>query len=719
MQKVHAINKHEEISSMKNRGGWGFGVIFGLLLVSPLEPVCGKSKVDETIVHDNAEKKGLVSGRKLDDLAYLRKVSVDLIGRIPSDKEIMSYLKWPASKRRDRLVEELLKHERFADRWTAFFADMLRIRTGATGGTALLAYVHQAVEEGKPFDELARELISINGRANSAPAVGFILNDNVDPMALTGATAQVFLGIRLQCAQCHDHPFDDWEQRQFYEMASFFGKTRRVQSQLTRSVYTTEGDESNVLWPPARKKPPSRAPIDARFPFLLEKFDEKPKHILRLEAKRFAIHKVNAAQGTKADLENLLEDTEASVASVARKTGDGFDVSSELKRDNAALDIKGDLYKSSELRAELARLITHPRNRYFAQNFVNRLWAELMGRGFYEPIDDYSEYQDVSHPKTLDFLRKEFIAVGYDLREMVKLVVKTDAYARGGLPAKYSDKKRIESELAFAAGITRRMIGEALFDSIVTAGHLEDYKWPAGANLQTIKRRERVYVGKDGEEKDDEPANLYAVSSDNPSMAASKGGYNLEQSIALDFNALLSRNEVTQELETMRMRSDQELEALRMAKMATTAARGGKYKYVDIEEQVDDNPRYTSSYLMASPAPADHFLRIFGQPSRNRLGEFRNFTASMRQALMMLNGKLTHEASRIGPFEPVHKFLDGKRRDLPAAIRQTYLEIFTREPSKEEVKEGLAFLGDANGPIEGMADLRWIMLNSHEFKFLP
>jgi hypothetical protein len=67
----------------------------------------------------------------------------------------------------------------------------------------------------------------------------------------------------------------------------------------------------------------------------------------------------------------------------------------------------------------------------------------------------------------------------------------------------------------------------------------------------------------------------------------------------------------------------------------------------------------------------------------------------------------------------VHKFLDGKRRDLPAAIRQTYLEIFTREPSKEEVKEGLAFLGDANGPIEGMADLRWIMLNSHEFKFLP
>ena len=211
----------------------------------------------------------LVQGQALDDLSFLRKASVDLIGRIPSDKEIKRYLKWPVADRRDRLVELLLEHDRFADRWTAFYADMLRIRTGATGGTSLLAYVHNAIEEGKPFDELVRELISINGRANNTPAVGFILNDNVDPMALTAATAQVFLGVRLQCAQCHDHPFDDWKQRQFYEMATFFGKTRRVENRLTRAVYTTEADENNVPWPPERKKPPTRATIDAKFPFLL------------------------------------------------------------------------------------------------------------------------------------------------------------------------------------------------------------------------------------------------------------------------------------------------------------------------------------------------------------------------------------------------------------------------------------------------------------------
>jgi hypothetical protein len=345
-----------------------------------------------------------------------------------------------------------------------------------------------------------------------------------------------------------------------------------------------------------------------------------------------------------------------------------------------------------------------------------------MGRGFYEPIDDYSEYQTISHPKTLDFLRKEFVAMGYDLREMTRLIVKSEVYAQGCLDSSHSDKTRLNSELAFASGTSRRMIGEALFDSIATAGHLEDFKWPAGANLKTVRTRERVYIDKEGIEKKAEAA---PASPGNPNMARmapkkkSRGGYDLEESIALDFDALLSRNPVKEELEAMKMRSDEDLEAMRMAQMAKTPVRRGKYKYVYLEDQVDDNPKYSSSYRMASPAAPDHFLRIFGQPGRDRLGDFRDFSASMRQALMMLNGKLTHEASRVGPFEPVHKLLDGKGKDLAAAIRQTYLEIYTRAPIKVEVEEGLALLAEAETTADGMADLRWIMLNSHEFKFLP
>jgi hypothetical protein len=323
----------------------------------------------------------------------------------------------------------------------------------------------------------------------------------------------------------------------------------------------------------------------------------------------------------------------------------------------------------------------------------------------------------------LDFLRKEFVALGYDLKDMIRLVVTSDAYGRGRLDAGHSAKIRIDSEMAFVAGSPRRMIGEALFDSIAVAGSLEDFKWPSGANLKTVRKRQRVYLDEEGKPKASPPAASLPVTG-NPAMApmastASAGGYDLEKTIALDFNALLARDDVKEELEAMRMRSEQELEAMRMAAMQSQPTRRGKYKYVYVEEEVDDNPRYSSSYRMASPAAPDHFLRIFGQPGRDRLGDFRDFSASMRQALMMLNGKITHEAARVGSFERLHSLLVGKKKDFPAAIRRVYLGLFTREPTKEETKEGLAIIRDSESALEGMADLRWAMLNSHEFKFLP
>ena len=89
----------------------------------------------------------------------------------------------------------------------------------------------------------------------------------------------------------------------------------------------------------------------------------------------------------------------------------------------------------------------------------------------------------------------------------------------------------------------------------------------------------------------------------------------------------------------------------------------------------------------------------------------------MRQALMMLNGKATHEASRVGPFEPIHSLLTGKRKNQAKAVELAYLEILTRKPSAGEQSEALTVLGQA--PLRGMADLRWALLNSHEFRYLP
>ena len=138
-----------------------------------------------------------------------------------------------------------------------------------------------------------------------------------------------------------------------------------------------------------------------------------------------------------------------------------------------------------------------------------------------------------------------------------------------------------------------------------------------------------------------------------------------------------------------------------------------------VKTTVDDNPKFSSSFRMASPAAPEHFLRVFGQTDRTQLGEHRDNSPSMRQALMMLNGRLTHEASRVGSLEPVHQLLIGENADPQAAVQLAYQEILTRLPTAEEQAEALTIVNEGNSQLEGMADLRWLLLNCDEFRFLP
>ena len=119
---------------------------------------------------------------------------------------------------------------------------------------------------------------------------------------------------------------------------------------------------------------------------------------------------------------------------------------------------------------------------------------------------------------------------------------------------------------------------------------------------------------------------------------------------------------------------------------------------------------------MATPAPPAHFLRVFGQPTREGLGEFREDYSSLRQQLMMLNGRLTNEAARVGPKEPIYQIL---QKDQDMAIKWAYLEILTRKPDALEVDRARTILSSAPTPANGLADLRWALLNSHEFRYLP
>ena len=677
--------------------------------------------LDKLIAHENQNRE-TKKADTIDDSAFLRRATLDLIGRIPRVEEIEAFQKWSPTERREKVVDKLLANPRFTDRWTVFLADTLRVRSNVTGGREMQAWLHTEVEKNTGWDEMTREMISANGRTSQNPAVGFLLNDNTDPMSMAAAVSQIFLGVRMSCAQCHNHPFDDWNQTDFYELASFFGKTVQRENQFARTTYTTEEKTNKVMWPPENDNPPSREPVKPKFPFELVSFEKAPHYIERFEKLRAADVQKIAAKEAGDDLESLLDID----AGPEKKGALDFDVMADAKKASADLKVHEDLYKPSVDRAVLAEKVTDPRNPYFARAFANRVWAELNGRGFVMPLDNFTEYQANSHPQTLEYLSREFIAGGYNMRDLVRSIMLTDTYRRGHLQNDATANELEAAEITFSASPIRRMLSEALFDSVVIAGHLESKKWRAGENVRVVSKQIRIPLGRMETTETDEGKTEMAMmtNANGDAMMSAGSGYSLENSIEIDFKKVLADNAAQEdELASMRAKEDAKLEAEKRRREAEEEARRRqgpqRYQLKTVEEKLDDNPSFNSSMRMASPAPADHFLRVFGQPSREGLGEFRDHSASLRQQLMMLNGKATHEAARVGSLEPLYAMLAGDSPKTEDAVRRVYLETLTREPDAEELIDGITVLKESETALAGMSDLRWALLNCHEFRFLP
>ena len=686
------------------------------------DPAAAARSLDKLIAAENAGGPKTKEAPPAEDLAFLRRISLDLNGRIPTEAEIKKFTAWPAAERRTKAIDDFMGRDQYADRWAIFYSDLLRVRYGSDGGAALQAAVHDAVRTNVPYDVLTRKLISASGRAGSQPETGFILGDDADPMALTGVVSQVFMGVRISCAQCHNHPFDVWTQKDFYDLAAFFGKTQRVEHRVKMQIlgiFLNERPATTIMWPPEGKgEAKSRAPVKAKFPFEFAATDGPSKHLARLKdlrERQAAEAKAKIAAKTT-NIDDIIDG-----GGTGTKKDDLAGVSEEIKAALKKLDLEGDLYKASELRRQLAEAVTDPRNRLFAQSFVNRVWAELVGRGFVNPVDDFRSDNPASHPKTLDFLADEFVASGYDFRFLVATIVRTDAYQRGHLPGNIPALDRLAAEKAFTATPVRRMGSESLFDSIVQAGHLFTPKHRPGENVTTVVTYQQVAVAV----KDDPKLPKPKLGGDKPAMPAmggpkmAAGAYDLERGIEVDFKDALKKKDVLQ-LDKMNAKSPEELEAEAMMRSGTMPP-GTRVRYVtkEVKTLVDDNPKFTSSMRMASPAPSGHFLRVFGQTDRAALDERRDHSPSMRQALMMLNGKLTNEAARVGPLEPVAVLITGPKADVDAAVKLVYREALTREPTAEELADAKTIIKEAAAPAEGLADLRWALFNSNEFRFIP
>jgi Protein of unknown function (DUF1553)/Protein of unknown function (DUF1549) len=342
-----------------------------------------------------------------DDAEFVRRVYLDLAGRIPTVAETRSFLADKKTDRRQQLIERLLA----SPRYSIHFAGVYRALLIPEAGNNFLVRFQQGsfedwlklgLKSNAGFDKITRDLLTAPVGNEGALAV-FSFNNGPSPIAfysakdfkaesLAAGAARVFLGVRVECAQCHHHPFADWKKEQFWGLAAFFSG---INSQRAGDVLIPAAEMPNKR---ELTIPGTETVVQAKF------------------------------------LDGKQPDWKESAATPTRSV--------------------------------LASWMTSRANPYFARATVNRTWAYFLGTGLVEPIDDMvGAGATASHPELLDLLAREFVEHNFDLKFLIRAITLTDAYQRTSAG---TDKAQGEPT-HFARMPLRGQTPEQLFDSLVTA----------------------------------------------------------------------------------------------------------------------------------------------------------------------------------------------------------------------------------------------------------
>ncbi|MST93897.1 MAG: DUF1553 domain-containing protein [Pedosphaera sp.] len=302
------------------------------------------------------------------DEIFLRRAHLDLLGLIPTGDEARAFLADTAPGKRTKLVETLLQRPEFVDFWTLKWADLLRIeerQLDAKGMQTFHQWIHESIAANKPLDQFARELVSARGSTyTNAPANWYRANRTAVQRAEN--TAQLFLGARLNCAQCHNHPFERWTQDDYHNWTAVFA---RVDYKILENKRKDESDKQEF----------------------------KGDQIVFLTN---SASWINPRLGKPATPRLL-----------------GGSTIAELK-----LPVERD-----ELDA-LADWLTRRENPWFAKMQANRIWFHLMGRGLVDPVDDFRASNPPSHPELITALARELADHHFDMRHLIRVVMNSRAY---------------------------------------------------------------------------------------------------------------------------------------------------------------------------------------------------------------------------------------------------------------------------------------------------
>ncbi|MEJ7593051.1 MAG: DUF1549 domain-containing protein [Planctomycetaceae bacterium] len=351
------------------------------------------------------------------DEEWVRRIYLDLCGRIPTLEEARAFLADESPRKRFILIESLLAHEDYVRNFTTIWTNnsIGRATPRRVSRTGMEKFYREAFAKDRPWNEIVVDLVTASGHYEENGAVNYTLAQMQMPddgVQLTAMTTRLFLGLQVQCTQCHNHPFNKWQQDQFWEYNSFF---RQVGKEDHRKLDPNTGrmvdDYSEVVWQNFS------GPV----------YYEKRSGVMQVAFPRFEGHEVDPGADT-------------------------------------------------DRRIEFGKLLTESvdgKSPHIAQAMVNRMWSHFFGYGFTRPVDDMGPHNPASHPELLDRLSHEFVASGYNIKQLIRTICATEAY---GLGSQFNDKNKTDDPAAgemplFSHMYLKSMQAEQMYDSLIVASN--------------------------------------------------------------------------------------------------------------------------------------------------------------------------------------------------------------------------------------------------------
>ncbi len=629
------------------------------------------ARIDKVVAAIN-KKNNSTHLEKASDEVFLRRVYLDLTGKLPTYEESQAFMDSTDAKKREQLISKLLQSDYYVAHFYNYWASLLRVQTIIRGmpDSAYEQWIKAAIKNNMPYNVFVSNLVAATGSASENGATGYQIRDReVGVLDHVSMTSTVFLASQIGCAMCHNAKFEKWKQKDFYALTAYFSEEMLVYSgkdyraiQAKRSGFTNQdvfGKVENYL---------------RQIPMVIE---DRPGKIQKLP------------------LSYVYDENEAGKA-IAPKPLYGPQT---------------EIQNGQSRRAAFASWLTSPENPNFTRAIANRYWGKLLKIALIEPVDDLNEDNAPSSPELMKTLTAMMVELKYDLKAYVAIIANTQLYQRATSSQPVSHESYV-----FDSYPIKRLTSEQIWDSMLSIYGVKPIdnpldKTPVAANSSYGAGSMSMMAG----------GSMTATAMNASTMMS--GSQMMSSSTMMSGNTMMSDAKMT----SPGAESSASGNAEKLVPRSDSFS--AKIEVMDLDQTMNTlasiyprvNPKRYDSVLSSdliyqTGARKGQFLDQFGQSGRETVFEGSR-DGSISQALTMMNGREIEKLlNKTDKNNKLSLALLKYEKNPPEAIRYIYWTILTREPTDREMNKMLAYLEDYQA-LGGLQDISWALFNSREFLF--